>query len=57
MREPVRSRGKELTMICGICETEWDAEKYDRRGPCPNRQCNFFDDYEDENVIRIEAEA
>lgn len=55
-RPPVLGRGKLFTMICGACEAEWDAEKYDRRGPCPNPACNFFDMCGEENVIRNEKE-
>ena len=44
-------------MICGSCECEWDAEKYDRRGPCPIPACDFFDEGEDENIIRIEGRS
>lgn len=45
---------KGYTVICGLCEAEWDADTLSPLGPCPQRTCGYVDEDGDHNVMRDE---
>ena len=54
MAPHVPPRGRKFTMICGLCEYEWDAEsKRLGRRFCP--RCNLDDEIES-HVLRDESD-
>lgn len=46
-----------VTVICGVCEKEWDADKRSATAPCPRPSCGFHDAEGEENIIRIDESA
>jgi hypothetical protein len=47
---------EEITVICGNCEREWDADERAATDPCTRPVCGFHDVDGEENIIRIEAD-